>query len=108
MQATANRPQPTQGAAPAPDADRPSTWWLVITRAGTEMLTLCPDTAYAPVNVYENGYLVSIRARERCTPAERPDVRLEVRPDYSAHEASCRVPYDHPAGQAVLRHLKSL
>ncbi|MFE4263396.1 hypothetical protein [Streptomyces sp. NPDC056883] len=105
MQATATRPQPTDTT---PAAARPGTWWLVVTQSGTHMLTLCPATSYAPVNVYENGYLVSITARTMCTPAERPGVRHEVRPDYSAYEASCLIPADHPAHRAVMRHMKTL
>ncbi|MEU9700330.1 hypothetical protein [Streptomyces sp. NPDC047981] len=104
MQATATRPQPARHLPLRVPSDRSttSTWWFVVTESGTEMLTLCPDTSYAPVNVYENGYLVPIKARERCTPAERPDVRLEVRPDHSAASASCRVPVHHPVWQMRL------
>lgn len=92
MQATATRPQPT-GTTPA--VTRPSTWWLVVTHSGTHMLTLCPDSSYAPVNVWENGYLVPIKARTRCAPAERPEVRREVVPDFSAAADSSRVPVSH-------------
>ncbi|MEV6957219.1 hypothetical protein [Streptomyces sp. NPDC051183] len=91
MQSTATHPQTAQTPAACP-----STWWFVVTRTGTEMLTLCPDSSYAPVNVWENGYLVPIKARERCTPSERPETRLEVVPDFSAAAASSHVPAWHP------------
>jgi len=82
---------------PQTDPERPTaaTWWFVETRSGTQMLTLCPDSSYAPVDVWENGYLVPNTCRERCTPAQRPDVRREVVPDFSAYRASCPVPVRH-------------
>ncbi|MFJ2630195.1 hypothetical protein ACIO6T_44630 [Streptomyces sp. NPDC087532] len=87
----------TRPTRPHSDSGRPAatTWWFVETRSGTQMLTLCPDSSYAPVDVWENGYLVPVRHRERCTPAQRPDVRREVVPDFSAHRASCPVPAWH-------------
>ncbi|MFD7552290.1 hypothetical protein [Streptomyces sp. NPDC059816] len=66
------------------------------------MLTLRPDSSYAPVNVWENGYLVPITCRERCTPDQRPDVRREVVPDLSDHSASCPIPVRHAVWQLRL------
>ncbi|BBC29379.1 hypothetical protein SGFS_006730 [Streptomyces graminofaciens] len=43
----------------------------MVTYSGTEMLTQHPDSAYAPANVWGNGYLIPIRSRARCTLAER-------------------------------------
>jgi hypothetical protein len=82
-----------------------STWWHVVTYSGTEMLTQHPDSAYAPVNVWENGYLVPIRSRARCTLADRPGLRHEVVPDFRAANASCPVPAEHPVWEIRLHQL---
>ncbi|MFE7135932.1 hypothetical protein ACFVIM_34280 [Streptomyces sp. NPDC057638] len=105
MQLTATRPQPDTRRFPLhvrSDCLTTSTWWLVQTRSGTLMFTLCPDQSYAPVNVYEAGYLVPIRTREICDPAERPHIPREVRPDHSAAKESCPVPAHHPVWQMRL------
>ncbi|WP_327309777.1 hypothetical protein OG730_41580 (plasmid) [Streptomyces sp. NBC_01298] len=39
--------------------------WCVSTHSGRTMTTLWPDRSYAPVNVYENGWLVRVKARVR-------------------------------------------
>ncbi|MFF8618970.1 hypothetical protein [Streptomyces sp. NPDC015350] len=39
------------------------TRWCVSTYSGRTMTTLWPDRSYAPVNVYENGWLVRVKYR---------------------------------------------
>lgn len=41
------------------------TRWCVSTHSGRTMTTLWSDRSYAPVNVYENGWLVRVKARVR-------------------------------------------
>lgn len=41
------------------------TRWCVSTHSGRTMTTLWPDRSYAPVNVYDNGWLVRVKARVR-------------------------------------------
>ncbi|MGW3335761.1 hypothetical protein ACWDF9_35085 [Streptomyces rubiginosohelvolus] len=76
-----------------------STWWLVVTETGEHLLTHWPDISYAPVNVYWRGLMVSITARTRINPADHPDVRREVIPEYSPGAQYCPLPFSHPAVQ---------
>ncbi|MCX4826952.1 hypothetical protein OG883_45785 [Streptomyces sp. NBC_01142] len=76
-----------------------STWWLVVTETGERLLTHCPDTSYASVSVYLRGLMVSITARSIVDPADHPDVRREVLPEYSPGAQYCPLPFTHPAVQ---------
>lgn len=67
------------------------TRWCVVTYSGKIMTTLWPDRSYAPVNVYDNGWLVQVRARVRtghcriCLGADcgRPEVKKSYDGPYS-------------------------
>ncbi|GHH31660.1 hypothetical protein [Streptomyces rubradiris] len=95
--------QAAPNQTPRARAEQPSTWWFVVTHSGTQMLALRPDSYEAPVTVWENGYLVRVKFLERCTPAQRPDVRREVVPDFSAANAACPVPARHPVWEMRFR-----
>ncbi|MGC5264127.1 hypothetical protein ACPXCO_24215 [Streptomyces cyaneofuscatus] len=76
-----------------------STWWLVVTETGERLLTDCPDSSYAPISVYLHGRMVCITARNIADPADHPDVRREIVPEYSPGAQYCPIPFTHPAMQ---------
>ncbi|MCZ1012008.1 hypothetical protein [Streptomyces lydicus] len=70
--------------------------WCVSTYSGKIMTTLWPDRSYAPVNVYENGWLVRVKYRaltghcRTCIGAGCG--KPEVKPSYDGPYS--RVPYE--------------
>lgn len=72
------------------------TRWCVSTHRGKIMTTLWPDRSYAPVNVYDNGWLVRVSARVRtghcraCLGAGCG--KPEAKPSYDGPYS--RVPYE--------------
>lgn len=72
------------------------TRWCVSTHSGKTMTALWPDRSYAPVNVYENGWLVRVNARVRTghcrTCLGAGSGKPEVKPSYG--DPYSRVPHE--------------